>query len=103
MSARNTYSGTFELCVKNFTLIPEPSGDCPTGVLLCDKSPFTVESIIGPGSLPNEVDPTSCTRSEISSVWYKWTCMDPGSLTFTLTPSNPQDDLDFIVYDCAFL
>lgn len=99
VDARNGNQGTFELCVNNFNAIPAPDSDCPTGVVLCDKSPFNVESLVGAGMITNEVDPTSCLQQEFSSAWYKWTCQDPGTLTFTLTPNNPSDDLDFAVYE----
>ena len=99
VDARNGNQGTFKLCVNNFNAIPDPNSDCPTGVVLCDKSAFTVESLVGEGNLTNEVDPGSCLQSEFSSAWYKWTCKDAGTLTFTLTPNNPTDDLDFAVYE----
>ena len=53
-------TGTFELCVNNFNLVPEPSGDCNTGVVLCDKSPFTVPSVTGVGLDPTEIANTGC-------------------------------------------
>ncbi len=99
VDARNNSTGTFQLCINNFNQIPEPSSDCSDGVILCDKSPFTVQSVLGAGNDINEVDPNSCIQSEISSVWYKWTCDQPGSLTFTLSPNQPTDDLDFAVYE----
>ena len=99
VDARNGNEGTFQLCINNFNQVPEPDSDCPTGVVLCDKSPFTVESLVGAGSLTNEVDPGSCIQTEFSSAWYKWTCDMPGTLAFTLTPNNPTDDLDFAVFE----
>ena len=44
VSARSGQTGTFQLCINAFNAVPAPSGDCPTGVVLCDKSTFTVES-----------------------------------------------------------
>lgn len=104
ISARDGNEGTFELCVNNFNQVPEPSGDCETGVILCDKSPFTVEFINGAGSVTNELNGLSCPTcingsSESASTWYRWTCDDPGSLAFTLTPLNPSDDLDFVIFE----
>ena len=98
IDARNNNEGTFQLCINNFNAIPDPSSDCNPGVILCDKSSFTVESVIGAGNNTNEVDNSTCIQAEISSAWYKWTCDQTGSLTFTLTPNNPSDDLDFAVY-----
>ena len=99
VGARNGNQGTFQLCVNNFNEVPEPDSDCPTGVVLCDKSPFTVESLVGDGNLTNELPPDICIGQEFSSAWYKWTCKDAGTLTFTLTPNNPTDDLDFAVFE----
>ncbi len=104
IDARNSNVGTFQLCVNNFNQIPSSSGDCPTGTILCDKSPFTVEKVFGEGSNPNEIgnsacNSPSCQLEESSSSWYKWTCEDAGTLTFILTPLNPADDLDFILYE----
>jgi gliding motility-associated-like protein len=104
VSARNGNRGTFQLCVNNFNTIPDPSSDCNTGVILCDKSPFTVEQVSGVGNDPNEIDASTCgsftcPAEESGSAWYKWTCDEAGSLTFALTPLNPADDLDFVVYE----
>lgn len=105
VSARNGAIGTFQLCINNFNEVPEPSGDCNTGVILCDKSPFSVQFTTGVGNNPNEIAPDAgcntggCQIAESSSSWYKWTCDDPGSLVFTITPLNPIDDIDFVLYE----
>lgn len=105
VSARNGQTGSFQLCVNNFNAVPDPSGDCPTGVVLCDKSAFTVENVIGEGNDPNEITGNTCvlepgcSPAEFSSSWYRWTCEDPGSLSFTITPTNPADDIDFVLYE----
>lgn len=99
VDARNQNTGTFQLCINNFNQVPDPSSDCNEGVILCDKSPFTVQSVLGAGTNPNEVDPSSCIRQEISSTWYKWTCDQSGTLSFTLSPNKDTDDLDFLLYE----
>ncbi len=99
VDARNGNQGTFQLCVNNFNSVPDPSSDCPTGVVLCNKEAFTVQSIIGAGNDPYELVNGSCIQEEFSSAWYKWTCDQPGTLTFTITPTNPSDDIDFIVFE----
>jgi len=103
-AARESNIGTFQLCLNSFNEVPEPSGDCVTGVLLCDKSSFSVDFLIGGGNDVNELEGASCLvdcggSEETASTWYKWTCKDPGTLGFILTPNNPNDDLDFIVYE----
>ncbi len=99
VDARNGGTGTFQLCINNFNAVPSPSGDCPTGPILCDKSSFTVGNLVGTGLLNNEIDPGICIGSEFASAWYRWTCKDPGTLTFTITPNNPSDDIDFAVFE----
>lgn len=103
VSAQDDFEGTFQLCINNFNSVPEPSGDCVTGVVLCDKSPFSVEEVSGVGQDPNEITNLFCGNgqpvSEFATSWYKWTCDQPGSLIFTLTPINPADDLDFYLYE----
>lgn len=106
-------TGTFQLCVNDFIPPPAPQSDCDQAVLLCDKSSFQVESLIGTGNDHNEIDPNSCIQQEFASSWYKWTCDQSGTLTFTITPNNydpskETDDIDFAVYrlpggldDCA--
>lgn len=96
--------GTFQICVDGFIPPPNPEGDCNKAVVLCDKSQFYIENIIGIGDpVINEVNGT-CVPNESASVWYKWTCEQSGSLTFTLTPNDnvagfESDDLDFVLYE----
>jgi len=51
VGADATFTGTFRLCVESFNAVPEPSADCPSSVILCDKSSFVVEQLIGTGLL----------------------------------------------------
>ncbi|MBK9018270.1 MAG: gliding motility-associated C-terminal domain-containing protein [Saprospiraceae bacterium] len=99
VDARDNNTGTFKLCINNYNAVPELSSDCFSAVILCDKSPFSVELAVGEGSDPNEVEPTACINSEIASSWYRWTCKDAGTLAFTITPNNSSDDIDFAVYE----
>lgn len=93
--------GTFQYCVRNFFFEGNISGDCPTAIVLCDKSPFNVQAIAGPGNDPQEMDDAACFGGidiEFNSAWYAFTAANNGTLEFTLTPNNPGDDLDFVVY-----
>jgi len=108
VDGRINNTGDFKLCINSFNPVPEPSSDCSTGVVLCDKSSFSVANISGNGFDPNEIDGSPCSSSacgygEFNSVWYKWTCDQPGTLTFTVTPLNPADDIDFWVYEIPSL
>ena len=101
VSGRLGATGTFKLCVNNFNQAQAPSGDCSSAVVLCDKDPFTVDYVVGEGGNPNEIfdEGCGCGIVEDNSSWYKWTCEVSGPLTFTLTPLNPSDDLDFVVFE----
>ena len=96
-------TGSFQICINDFIPIPETQPDCKDGVILCDKTSFQVESLVGIGQDKNEVDKNSCIAEEFASSWYKWTCDKSGTLTFVITPNNndpskPTDDIDFAVY-----
>jgi len=108
VDGRGNNTGDFRLCINSFNPVPEPSSDCATGVVLCDKSSFSIGNISGNGFDPNEIDGSPCSSSacgygEYNSVWYKWTCDQSGGLTFTITPLNPSDDIDFWVYEIPSL
>jgi gliding motility-associated-like protein len=111
VSARGTNSGTFKLCVNSYTSSGSPSGDCQSAVILCDDRPFTVSSVRDRGAVLDNINDAFCTDNlggrapviEEQSTWYKWTIQTAGSLTFTITPSNPSDDLDWVLYELTAL
>lgn len=93
--------GTFQYCLRNYFFDNTLSGDCPTAVVLCDKSPFNVAVVEGAGNDPTELDDAPCFGgffAETNSTWYVFTAANNGTLEFTLTPNNATDDLDFVVY-----
>ena len=97
--------GTFRLCINSFNAVPEPSADCPSSVILCDKSSFVVEQLLGTGIVPDNLpasqcnNNTGCVWAESNSSWYTWTVEEAGTLSFTLTPLKEDDDLDFALYE----
>ncbi len=100
----NSNTGTFQLCVNNYNPPVNPGSDCFTSSVLCDKSQFAVQQVIGAGTDPNEAESTCLgdftgTLSESNSTWFTWVCDESGPLTFTLTPLNAPDDLDFVLYE----
>ena len=95
--------GTFQLCINDFFAPPSPQSDCSSAVVLCDKRPFTVNTLNSVGNDPNEAN-GSCIGGEKASSWYVWECDQSGTLTMELIPSNLGieeivDDLDFIVFE----
>lgn len=103
VSARRQNIGSFQLCINNFNATPDPSSDCETGVVLCDKSPFTVDAVSDFGQVRDPIPDVFCAGifpvEEEQSTWFKWTCDEPGSLEFTITPLNPDDDVDWALYE----
>jgi hypothetical protein len=104
VQGRNNNTGTFQLCINNYNPPQEPTSDCPQAAILCDKSPFVVQSVTGAGSNITELNDASCffngqgTNFETNSTWFVWTCDQSGPLEITLTPLNIADDLDFVIY-----
>lgn len=97
-------TGTFQLCLSNYNPPVDPTSDCPQASILCDKSSFVVQNVTGAGNDISELNDAACfangapTNFESNSTWFVWTCSVSGTLTFTLTPTNITDDLDFVVY-----
>ncbi len=95
--------GSFQLCINNYNQPVAPGSDCATASFLCDKSPFTIQRITNAGNDPDEASNTclggQAVNSESNSTWFKWECEQSGSLAFTLYPNNPNDDLDFVVFE----
>lgn len=96
-------TGTFKLCVNNYTPTIKAGQDVVTGSPLCSKGSFTVLSVTGAGVNNNEAAGTCLaqpgTASESNSVWYKWIAANNGTLTFTITPTVTTDDIDWVLYD----
>ena len=106
VDGRNGQTGTFQLCVNNYFAPKFPGSDCSSAAILCDKSSFSVESVSGAGNDPNELDDAPCFQGglqgigfESNSSWFKWVCKSTGSLTFAITPTKVDDDIDFVLYE----
>jgi hypothetical protein len=97
VDGRDNNVGSYKLCINTFSPVKSPESDCLDGVILCNKDEFFVEQVEGVGDDTNEVNGT-CIQTELASVWYRWTCNDAGTLSFTITPNNQFDDIDFAVY-----
>jgi gliding motility-associated-like protein len=103
VSTTQANEGTFELCVNNYTPSANPGADCGGAAFLCNQNPVSVGSLSGGGSNNDEPESSSCMEEpfgadEGNSSWFYWTCGTSGTLTLDLTPINPNDDIDFIVY-----
>lgn len=104
VQGRNNTEGTFRLCINNYNPPAMPGSDCFSAAILCNKDPFVVQAVTGAGLDPTEANGATCLSGfggnvESNSTWFIWTAATAGTLTFTLTPLNPSDDLDFVVYE----
>ncbi len=105
VQAPNGETGSFQICINNFNPPVDPGSDCLTASVLCNKESFIVQSVTGAGNDPTEANGAPCfgitsgANVESNSTWFVWTAANDGDLTFTLTPLNPVDDLDFIIYE----
>lgn len=105
VDGRVDFTGTFEICINNYNPPADPKSDCPEAAVLCDKSPFVVQSVKGAGKDVAELDNALCfsngasLNNEMNSTWFSWKCKQSGSLTFTLTPNKINDDLDFVLFE----
>jgi gliding motility-associated-like protein len=99
ISSTPTGEGTFKLCVNNYTPPPISSSDCGGAIRLCDKNPVTATGFSGGGSNSNEPNGNSCMDfTETNSIWYYWTCVTAGTLTFDITPADNSNDIDWVLY-----
>ena len=106
VQGENGREGSFQLCINNYFPPQAPGSDIEVASMLCDKSPFVVQQIIGAGENNNEAEGTCLDvggifgiPSEQSSTWFTWIAANDGTLEFTLDPINPEDDLDFVLYE----
>lgn len=78
----------------------ENTADCIGALVLCEKKEIFVKNLYGVGKEPYETGFTSCSKNlvEKNTIWIKWIVDSPGDIGFTITPLQPTDDIDFIVY-----
>lgn len=99
--------GAFKFCISNYNPTVNPGADCDGAVKLCDMTDVKVAGLSGGGKNNGEIEQTSCFKGannnplESNSSWFKWTCAKAGTLTFDITPNNPTDDIDFILYELS--
>jgi len=74
--------------------------DLGTATILCDKRPVTIASFNGAGADTNEGD-GSCISElpETNTTWFTWEGATDGNLSFTITPTNPNDRIAFVLFN----
>lgn len=85
-------------CIKS---VSHAQTGCDNAFFICSKNAIKVEKLNS--SIASEIQERnqSCIplKEEINGVWYKWIINNPGKLWFTITPLNPNSDIDFILYN----
>lgn len=76
--------------------------DCFDAIRVCSPSYTQANAYAGTGSVSEIPSGSSCLgNGESNSVWYVFTIIGSGQLTFQLSPNAPTDDYDFAVYDLS--
>jgi gliding motility-associated-like protein len=102
ISTTSANEGSFELCVNNYTPSANAGADCGGAAFLCNDNSISVGSLSGGGANTDEPESSTCLESpgadEGNSSWYYWTAGTSGQFAFDITPVDPNDDIDFILY-----
>jgi hypothetical protein len=95
----------FVLLLTQSLLFGQANADCKTAMDVCEKKTYTVKHASGEGYDRMEADFISCFmgsenngQAEENSTWLKFEIEESGTLTFTITPLQANDDIDFVVY-----
>ncbi|MFO7789855.1 MAG: gliding motility-associated C-terminal domain-containing protein [Bacteroidales bacterium] len=93
------------------TTTPPTEQDCLGAIPLCFDTYNTSTSYAGTGHYPNEIPeyggsmsddncPDNCLLGgEVNDVWYTFTVQTSGTVSFVISPNDPDDDYDWAVYD----
>ena len=79
--------------------------DCSGAREICDKSAVHISKPRGEGQNRAEADFIHCFmngdnngQAEENSTWIKFEIKESGTISFIITPDDPGDDIDFVVY-----
>ncbi len=100
----NNNTGTFQLCVDNYFPPVFPQADCINAAPLCNKETISFVNLTGFGADGREIAGTCLDLGlpgpiEDNSVWFTWIAADNGTITLDIIPTDPDDDLDFVIYE----
>ncbi|MBU6342326.1 MAG: hypothetical protein KGS48_12590 [Bacteroidetes bacterium] len=83
----------------------QKNADCSSAMEICKKQNYNIDHTGGEGANRKEADFVACFmngenfgQAEENSTWIKFEVKQSGSLTFVITPQNPTDDIDFVVF-----
>ena len=105
VSGASNSTGTFKLCINDYYPILKAGQDFGSASIICDTTAFTQTDVTGAGTNSRESAGTCLDVNsgngpiEANSAWYKWTAANNGTLTFTITPTISDNDIDWVLYD----
>jgi len=93
---------TTVLLIANFLVLAQGDhADCSSAIILQGNT-YSVSSINGPGNeleiFGHELGNEMYFTEEHNTVWFAFSFPYDGELTFTITPNNPKDDWDFMLF-----
>jgi gliding motility-associated-like protein len=101
VSTTNANRGKFDICVNNFTPVPNPNdpNDCDRATIICNKDATSIGTLNGAGNNTNEVNLgcfATASSGESNSTWLTFTCKTTGTLDFDIVGADPTDDIDWL-------
>jgi len=75
--------------------------DCLGAIPVCHSTYWNLNSYSGTGNYLNEINAsTSCLGGgEVNDVWYTFTVISSGQLSFLIQPNNTSDDYDWALFN----
>ncbi len=78
---------------------PASVQDCLGAIPVCQQVYEENRAPVGNGSIEDFGASNNCTVGESHSIWYTFTVNNSGQFGFVLTPNDPNQDYDWIVFD----
>ncbi|MCB0558904.1 MAG: gliding motility-associated C-terminal domain-containing protein [Lewinellaceae bacterium] len=84
-----------------FILQAQPASfqDCLGAIPVCQQVYEENRAPVGNGNIVDFESANNCTLGEDHSIWYTFTVNNSGQFGFLLTPNNPDQDYDWILFD----
>jgi gliding motility-associated-like protein len=102
ISSSSGNRGKFDLCINNFTPVPNPNdpNDCDKATIICNKDAVSVGTLNGAGSNTSEAS-VGCfaASNESNSTWLHFKCKTTGTLDFDVLGANKSDDIDWVLFE----
>ena len=102
ISTSSANRGKFDLCVNNYTPVPNPNdpNDCDKATIICNKDAVSIGTLTGAGSNTSEASQGCFAVSgESNSTWLHFKCKTTGTLDFDVLGANKSDDIDWVLFE----